>query len=122
MKHRPIVQKSLVDLPTESNLASSLSDPFMNAIELIVKTHHSKAQDYTTTNRPFGNFEEAAESANITTAQALEVLIGTKEARRRNLEASTHHLPNNESLADTLLDRAVYCIIRYAHHLTNEEP
>jgi len=107
------------DSPIESNPASSLSGPFMEAIEVIVKLHQRKAQDYTASHRHFGNFEDSALAAGITTAQAIEVLIATKEARRQNLEHSNKE-PNNESLEDTLLDRAVYCIIRYAHYLSHD--
>ena len=88
---------------------------FSEALERILKIHESKAHDYTD-NREFGNFEDAARASGVTVAQAIEVLIGTKEARRQNLEHNSV-LTNNEPIEDTLLDRAVYCIIRYAYHL-----
>jgi hypothetical protein len=58
---------------------------FMGAIERIVKLHEAKAHDYTD-HREFGNFEDSAKHAGITVSQAIESLIGTKEARRQNLE------------------------------------
>jgi hypothetical protein len=92
---------------------------FMGAIERIVKLHEAKAHDYTD-HREFGNFEESARHAGITVAQAIESLIGTKEARRQNLE-NNNKVAAFESVEDTLLDRAVYCIIRYAHFMASME-
>jgi hypothetical protein len=91
----------------------------MGAIERIVKLHEAKAHDYTD-HREFGNFEDSAKHAGITVSQAIESLIGTKEARRQNLE-NNNKPATCESVEDTLLDRAVYCIIRYAHFLSSND-
>ncbi len=87
---------------------------FEQALEKIKEVHAKKAKDYTD-EREFGNFEDAAKHANISVHSVIETLIGTKESRRRNLEHSQTQ-PVNESIEDTLLDRAVYCLIRYAHY------
>ena len=102
------------DRPSQ-NPSPARPEYFKEALERILKIHDSKAHDYTD-NREFGNFEDAARASGVTVAQAIEVLIGTKEARRQNLEHNTV-VTNNEPIEDTLLDRAVYCIIRYAYHL-----
>lgn len=93
---------------------------FQKAISLIAAMHEKKKKDYTAAHREFGNFEDAAKHAGITTAQAIENLIGTKEARRQNLEHGNLK-PVNESIEDTLLDRAVYSLIRYAHYLKEKD-
>lgn len=104
----------------ESHPSSSSSTTyFMQALDRIKRMHEVKAHDYTDT-REFGNFEDSARHAGTTTAQAIEVLVGTKEARRQNLETAKL-TPKNESLEDTLLDRAVYCIIRYAHYISGKD-
>lgn len=89
---------------------------FVQAIERIVKTHQGKARDYTSTTGEYNNFEMAAREANISTEQFLEGMIANKNERRKSLEYGPNK-PNYESLEDTLLDRAVFAIIRYAHYL-----
>lgn len=94
---------------------------FEKVIAKITEMHNKKKQDYTASHREFGNFEDSAKHAGITTAQAIENLIGTKEARRQNLENVSQSNPINESLEDTLLDRAVYACIRLAHYMSEKE-
>ena len=108
-------QKGLV--PLEQIKANN--SYFMKAINQIVDMHRKKASDYTDLGE-FDNFIESSQSAGIETYQAIENLIGTKEARIRVLrkkEKRDNAIPTNEPLLDSYLDRAVYAIISYAHEL-----
>lgn len=89
---------------------------FREALERIHKIHEQKAADYTDSGE-FGNFVESAKSADIEVYQAIENLIGTKEARIRVLRRAAKNGkdgPRNEPLVDSYLDRAVYALIAYA--------
>lgn len=93
---------------------------FFDAISSeITALHERKAQDYASQGE-FANFEASAQQAGVTPAQAIEVMIGTKTARLRSLERSGG-TPNFESVRDTLLDRAVYCMIALAYHDSQSE-
>lgn len=91
-------------------------DYFIQALDKIKATHLKKRADYSVQHDPFSNFKEAANVANISTSQAIEVLIGVKQARLRQL-SQPGRIPLNESIEDTLLDRAVYAFIAYAYYL-----
>jgi hypothetical protein len=95
---------------------------FIRAIDQIMEMHKRKASDYTDSGE-FDNFIESAQSAGIETYQAIENLIGTKEARIRVLrkKAREGYDASNEPLIDSYLDRAVYAIISYAYELMVSE-
>ncbi len=96
---------------------------FEMAAQNIIDMHRKKAADYTDGGE-FDNFIESAQAAGIETYQAIENLIGTKEARIRTLrrrEVKGHDGPVNEPLLDSYLDRAVYSLIQYAYQLMVSE-
>jgi hypothetical protein len=88
---------------------------FTDILASIAAIHELKREDYTGDRGEYFNFEEAASQAGILPAQAIETLIGVKQARLMVLRSGDKE-PNNESISDTLLDRAVYCIIALAHY------
>lgn len=90
---------------------------FERALVMIAEMHHRKAADYTNGGE-FDNFNESARFAGINTDQAIENLIGTKNARLASLRGRP---PLNESKFDTYFDRAVYSIIAMAYQLMLRE-
>jgi hypothetical protein len=74
--------------------------------------HVSKNGDYAREGSPFSNFDEAAEVARGFTGKdaVYATLIGVKLARLRNL-LSSGKTPNNESIADTRRDLAMYAAL-----------
>ena len=93
---------------------------FIKALENMRETHDTKNEDYAEEGNPYSNFEEAGETAGITTDQQFLSLIGVKLARLRQLFSGK--TPNYESLEDTLKDLAVYATILYSYHLPDSEP
>lgn len=81
----------------------------------MVKTHREKAQDYAGDGHPNQNFYDSGYQLQLTAGHSCETLIATKQARLRvllpNLWANSDSKPSNESIRDTLLDRAVYSVI-----------
>lgn len=94
-------------------------DPWHKVIDGIIQLHNRKKEDYANEDQ-FSNFKESAEYAGVTIEQAINVLIGTKIARLRNLRESGK-VPNNESIADTEIDLANYIIILHAWRLKNSK-
>lgn len=89
---------------------------FARIIEQVMDTNVRKAADYTHGGNPWSNFEEAAATAGTTVEMVLETMIATKCARLKALRIENKG-PQNESVADTLLDRAVYSILAAAYAL-----
>jgi hypothetical protein len=100
-----------------------LKNYFDEAIERMRKVHASKKVDYSRSDNIFSNFEIAAHFADVNIQATFDTLIGIKQARLNNLRGRN---PVNESIEDTLLDRAVYATIAYAYYLmdrgTQEAP
>ena len=90
-------------------------NPFDVALIKIKKLHDKKKADYSNPADRFSNFKVSANHANITPQQAIEVLIGIKCARLAELTKPDRE-PQNESLSDTYLDRAVYAILAYVYY------
>jgi hypothetical protein len=95
-----------------------LKSYFNEAIERMLKIHASKRLDYSKEANIFSNFEIAAHFADVDVQTTLDTLIGIKQARLNNLREKN---PVNESIEDTLLDRAVYATIAYAYALMEKE-
>jgi len=94
--------------------------PIPEVIQLLekIKTiHEKKNQDYAAPGKDFENFERSAEIASWFDKEidkAFTILIGTKLARLATLlNADNAGLakPNNESIDDSFLDLATYCIL-----------
>jgi nucleoside 2-deoxyribosyltransferase len=85
-----------------------------NALARIRKIFASKNADYRDNTEPWdGNFRDIAKQMDFDRTDATEVLIATKQARLRALRANKSK-PNNESIDDTILDRAVYSVMALA--------
>lgn len=95
-------------------------NPFDVALLKIKELHEKKKADYSNPADRFSNFKYSAYHANITPQQAIEVLVGVKCARIAELTKPGRE-PQNESLSDTYLDRAVYAILAYVYYNTIKE-
>lgn len=87
---------------------------FHKALDKMREVHDKKSADYANDENRYANFEYAAKFAGVTVDQVFAVLIGVKEARLLELQSSGK-VPNNESIEDTLLDAAVYSVLRYSY-------
>lgn len=86
-------------------------DPFDTVLSEIVLTNRRKRHDYVASEAsPWENFDRVEDQTQGGHGSATEALIAVKQARLRAL-ATRQDLPKNESVEDTLLDRAVYSII-----------
>lgn len=89
------------------------SDPFESALIDIVTINRRKRADYATDNDIFSNFRGAGARTGLNAGKIVDVMIAIKDERLRALQANGRD-PQNESVLDTLLDRAVYGVIGYA--------
>ena len=92
-------------------------DPFEKVLIDIVATNRAKRKDYAVDGSPFSNFDDTARAmgGNFTALDSVNFNIAQKEARLRSLKANGRtEDPQNESLTDTYLDRAVYSVIALA--------
>jgi hypothetical protein len=97
--------------------------PFEAVLIEMVKTHRRKRSDYAgDEGNPNQNFIDVAYQTGLTPGHSCEALIAVKQARLRVLLAKFWHeklqrgikdaqVAKNESVGDTLLDRAVYAVI-----------
>lgn len=80
-----------------------------------LKTHRAKRADYAGSGHPNQNFYDSAVQLDLTAGHSVEALIATKQARLKVLLpqywSDSQSTPANESIRDTLLDRAVYSLI-----------
>jgi hypothetical protein len=95
-------------------VSSRVNPKFHTALAKMAEIHDKKSADYASDGNRYQNFEYAAKFAGITVDQVFATLIGVKEARLLELQASGK-VPNNESIEDTLLDAAVYAVLRYSY-------
>lgn len=92
------------------------ADEFDSVLIKMKEIHDRKKADYSSILNRFSNFEFAGQFSGVTTAQTFEVLIGIKQARLVELSKPGREI-KNEPLEDTLLDRAVYCVLALAYYL-----
>jgi hypothetical protein len=94
------------------------SPKFEMLLDEMRQLHESKNSDYAQSENPFSNFEEAAAVAEGFTGvdAVFASLIGVKLARLRELTRSGKK-PNNESIADTRRDLAMYSTLWAAYAL-----
>lgn len=95
-------------------------DEFEAVVAQMVRTHRSKRADYAIDGDRYSNFREAAKAVGITTDTGIEYMIATKQARLKALTTNGRG-PENESIRDTLLDRAVYATIAVAFYDENND-
>ena len=93
--------------PTEKQESE---DHFYLLLLEINELHKKKKADYANPSDRFSNFRIAAEFSGIKTYQSIENLIGVKQARLLELRSNNRE-PLNESVRDTLVDRAVYSLL-----------
>lgn len=91
------------------------SNPFEAVLADMLAMHRKKARDYAGDAHPNANFYHSGAQIGLTAGHSVEQLIATKQARLRvllpNFWASEDDIPANESIEDTLLDRAVYSVL-----------
>lgn len=85
-------------------------DPFESIVLEMVKINRKKRGDYAGTDWWTQNFYDSAYQTNSTAGHSVEQLIATKQSRLRVL-SKPGKVPNNESILDTLIDRAVYSVL-----------
>jgi len=73
----------------------------------LVLMHRKKSKDYGDEN-PYKNFDQVAHMHEITPLEFCNIMVTLKEARIANLKGK---VAVNESLEDSLIDRAVYAVI-----------
>lgn len=100
----------------------------MQMLHKIRYIHEKKNDDYASSKSPYENFERSAilaEWFNNPKDKSFTVLIGTKLARlstllnkqyAANLAGVNQVNPNNESIEDSFLDLATYCILWASYH------
>jgi hypothetical protein len=89
------------------------NDPFESALIDIATMNRRKRADYATDNDIFSNFRGAGARTGLDAGKIVDVMLAIKEERMMALKANGRD-PQNESVLDTLLDRAVYGVIGYA--------
>lgn len=96
------------------------NDPFEAVILEMVETNRRKRADYAVDGSPWSNFDDVANSLGIdgfNPVDSANFNIEQKSARLRSLRKNGRmDDPQNESVADTYLDRAVYAVIALAMH------
>ena len=95
----------------------------LEMLKKIEEIHTRKGRDYAAAENPFENFER---SATVTSWFKFEedkvfaTFISTKLARLATL-LNSGAKPNNESIDDSFLDLATYCILWYAAYKDSEQ-
>lgn len=97
-----------------------IPDAVARALDQIHTTFASKNADYADDRSWRSNFEDVARQMGFEAQDAAEVLIAVKQARLRALRTKGT-LPRNESVLDTILDRAVYSVIALALYLEDQQ-
>lgn len=85
-------------------------DPFDQLLIPIVEMNRKKRADYTHGGNIYSNFEEVAEATGLTPLEVVDVMVAVKNARIKALKINAKG-PQNESVEDSYLDRAVYSIL-----------
>ena len=85
-----------------------LTDPFEKVLNEMLALSRRKRHDYAQDDDPWSNFRRSADQVGAQPELAVEVLIATKQARLRELRSKE---AVNESVRDTMIDRAVYSVI-----------
>lgn len=88
-------------------------DPFDAGLDEIRELNHKKRGDYASDDSPWANFIDVGHQLGQPAGVSVEALIATKQSRLRHLLGSGRE-PNNESVRDSLIDRATYALIAVA--------
>lgn len=92
---------------------------FAQALKLMQQIHDKKSHDYANHRDRFSNFRIAAMCAGVSVDTVFAVMDGIKTARLIELVVNGKK-PKNESIFDTILDKATYAALRLAYRLKNE--
>lgn len=101
-------------LSLEDFMEDMVNDPIGQLLLRMYEVNKAKRKDYTGDRGIFANFEEAGDQVHISAGIGIEYMIATKQARLKGLLKPRADAPNNESIDDTLLDRAVYSVLALA--------
>lgn len=96
-----------------------MNNPLVNALLRKIQDIHDKKNEDYAAHGPYENFERSAllmSWFNDNQDKAFVSLIGTKMARLATLLNDTKRAPNNESIDDSFLDLATYCILWATFH------
>jgi hypothetical protein len=88
-------------------------DPIGKIMIQMFEVNKAKRADYTGNRGIFANFIESGEQVGLSAGEGIEYMIATKQSRLKGL-LKPGVKPNNESVEDTLLDRAVYSVLALA--------
>ena len=91
-----------------------------DTLDQLRQLHAAKSHDYAQDGNPFSNFEEAAAAAGVSVDTVFAVMMAIKQARLKELQRSGK-TPKHESIADTLVDLALYGVLRAAYHHAPED-
>jgi len=107
---------SIMPVPNNNNSESiDLDDPFEAAVWDLVKMNRKKRRDYAQDGDPFSNFRATSDHFGFSPWESAEFNLVQKLTRLASLQANGRmEEPENESVADTYLDAAVYAVIMYA--------
>lgn len=102
--------------------ASGVPGPIARALGIIGGTFQKKNADYADDKKTWdSNFRDVSEQMGWDgPAESCEALIAVKQARLKSMRANGR-LPQNESVQDTKLDRAVYSVIALAIDLEDAD-
>jgi len=103
-----------IELSNKLEELQKINPSLAEVIELIIDIHMKKGHDYTHSNDPFSNFKGVAASTNQSVDSVFETMIAVKTERIKALNINNSE-PMNESLWDSKLDRAVYCLLQCAY-------
>lgn len=111
---RPVeVDKELLEVIVIEDDNEADRDPIDRVLDEVREINFRKRADYAQDGDPFSNFRDTAYQLGLTAGHAVETHIATKQSRLRQLLFTDRDV-NNESVRDTLLDRAVYSLIALA--------
>lgn len=101
---------------TNSQICLDRNDPFEKLLIPIVETNRKKRADYASDDNIYLNFDRAAAEVGLSPQDIVDVMVAIKNGRIANLRGREEEV-KNESVADSYLDRAVYCILAYGLYL-----
>lgn len=106
------IQKLRKESETELGPVLDLRSRFQAEIAELIALHQRKGMDYATEEDEHLNFRIAANQMGYTAWQQCEAMVAHKQSRMRELYPwRTGKTPRNESIRETLIDRAVFSII-----------
>lgn len=86
------------------------SQDYLNLLDKMANLHKRKSAGYSTLNDPWANFRRSL-NMNIPPSVGAVIRLEDKIARIENLIQFPEHDLVNESITDTLMDAAAYCLI-----------